>query len=83
MKFAKFTLGVHKKSCNFAVMSELGRYPYYIDMIKAMFKFWYRIEHLHPDSLLFNALQCSKNIEVAGNSWFNTVNQLSNLLKVT
>ena len=82
MKFAKFTLGVHKKSCNFAVMSELGRYPYYIDMIKAMFKFWYRIEHLHPDSLLFNALQCSKNIEVAGNSWFNTVNQLSNLLNL-
>ena len=58
MKFSKFTLGVHKKSSNFAVMSELGRYPYYIDIIKAMFKFWYRIEHLHSNTLLHNALQC-------------------------
>ena len=39
LKFAKFTLEVHKKSSNFAVMSELGRYPCYIDIIKAMFKF--------------------------------------------
>ena len=51
MKFVKFTSGVHKKSSNFAVMSELERYPYYIDIIKAMFKFWYRIEHLHSKTL--------------------------------
>ena len=80
IKFAKFTLGVHKKSSNFAVMSELGRYPYYIDIIKAMFKFWYRIEHLHSNTLLHNALQCSKDIEVSGNSWYNTIRQLSNFL---
>ena len=55
-------------------MSEFGRYPYYIDIINAMFKFWYRIEHRHPDSLLYNALECSKNIEVSINSWYNTIN---------
>ena len=82
LKFAKFTLGVHKKSSNFAVMSELGRYPYYIDIIKAMFKFWYCTEHLHPDSLLYNALECSKNIEVSSNSWYNIIKQLSNLLDI-
>ena len=81
-EFAKFTLGVHKKSSNFAVMSELRRYSYYIDIIKAMFKFWYRIEHLHPDSLLYNALECSKNIEISSNSWYNTIKQLSNLLEI-
>ena len=60
LKFAKFTLGVHQKSSNVAVMSKLGRYLYYIDIIKAMFKFWYRIEHLRPDSFLYNTLECSK-----------------------
>ena len=63
-------------------MSELGRFSYCIDIIKAMFKFWYRIEHLNPDSLLHNALECSKNIEVSSNSWYNTIKQLSNLLDI-
>ena len=56
-------------------LSELGRYPYYFDIIKAM-----PIEHLHPNTLLYNALQCSKNIGVSGNSWYDTLSQLSNFL---
>ena len=27
LKFSKFLLGVHKKSVNFAVLSEFGRFP--------------------------------------------------------
>ena len=38
LKFAKFVLGVHRKSSNFAVMSELGRFPYYIDIVKASYE---------------------------------------------
>jgi len=30
IKLSKFILGVHKKSSNFAVLEELGRYPLYI-----------------------------------------------------
>jgi hypothetical protein len=33
IKFSKFILGVHKKSSNFAVLGELGRYPLYIIII--------------------------------------------------
>ena len=34
-KCGKFILGVHRKSANFAVLSELGRYPFYLDIIKS------------------------------------------------
>ena len=40
-KFAKFVLGVHRKRSNFAVVSELGRFPYYIDIVKASLKYWH------------------------------------------
>ncbi|MEW8547928.1 MAG: hypothetical protein AB2693_30855, partial [Candidatus Thiodiazotropha sp.] len=56
IKFGKFILGVHRKSVNFAVMSELGRYPFYIDIIKSMLKYWYRLENLDQHSLLHDAL---------------------------
>ena len=36
VKFLKYILGVHKKSSNFAVLSEFGRYPLYINIVKAM-----------------------------------------------
>ena len=58
IKFSIFILGVHRKSANFAVMSELGRYPFYIDIIKDMLKYWYRLENLDQHSLLYDALEC-------------------------
>ena len=46
IKFSKFILGVNKKATNFAVLSELGRFPIHFDIIKAMVRFWYRLENL-------------------------------------
>ena len=82
IKFSKFILGVHRKSANFAVMSELGRYPFYIDIIKAMLKYWYRLENLDQHSLLYDALECSKTIEGGNNSWYNCIKKFSELLNV-
>jgi hypothetical protein len=33
LKISKFILGVNKKSCNFAILSELGRFPIYISLM--------------------------------------------------
>jgi hypothetical protein len=35
-KFCRFILGVHKKSTNFGVLSELGRFPIYYDIFQSM-----------------------------------------------
>ena len=35
-KFLKYILGVHTKTTNIAVLSELGRFPLYYNIIKAM-----------------------------------------------
>ena len=64
-------------------MSDLGRYPYYIDTIKAMLKLWYRVEHLECNSLLYNALVCPKEVGNTCCSWFSTVKQLSSLLHLS
>ena len=58
IKFAKFILGVNRKSTNFAVMSELGRFPFYLDNIKNVLKYWHRLENVDQNSLLFDALEC-------------------------
>ena len=50
-------------------MSELGRYPFYQDIVKAKFKYWYRLENLDQSSLLLDALECSKTIDECNNSW--------------
>ena len=83
LKFSKFILGVHRKSSNFAVMSESGRFPYYIDIIKASLKFWHILENLDQNSLLSDVLECSKSLAPTSNSWFNTIQQYSNILGVS
>jgi hypothetical protein len=45
-KFCKFILGVHKKTTNFAVLSELGRFSLYYVILKSIFHYWNRLEYL-------------------------------------
>jgi hypothetical protein len=49
-------LGIHRTSTNFAVLSELGRFPIHFDILKAMLSYWHRLKNLDPDcsSLLKN-----------------------------
>ena len=59
-KYYKYILGVHKRATNLAVIGDLGRTPYYIDMICGIIKFMKKIEAMDNDSLLFQTLQTSK-----------------------
>ena len=46
LKFYKFILGVHRKSSNFAVFSELGCFPIYFDIVKTTLCYQNRLENL-------------------------------------
>ena len=74
-KFCKYILGVHSKTTNIAVLSELGRFPLYFNIIKAMLKFFHRLENpgttfpLLKDSLAESkALHDSKKT-----SWYTSI----------
>jgi hypothetical protein len=38
-RLCKFLLVVHRKSTNFAVLSELGRFPLHFDIVKSIIKY--------------------------------------------
>ena len=61
IKFAKFILGVNYKNTNFVVMSELGRLPFYLDILKNVLQYWHRLENVDQNLLLFDELECSKD----------------------
>ena len=44
IKFCKYILGMNKKASNLLVRDDLGRNPFYIDVIITMLKYWL---HLH------------------------------------
>ena len=75
IKFSKFVLGVNKKATNFAVLSELGRFPIHFDIIKSMMRFWYRLENLgNAFPLLQDAYTESKKLhESKIPSWYGSV----------
>ena len=81
-KFCKFTLGVNKKSSNFAVYAEMGRRPFYLDIVKSMLLFWHRVENMPSDSLLYNALKCSKYVDTKSCSWYSSIKQLCSVLDI-
>ena len=81
-RFGKFILGVHRKSANFAAMSELGAYPFYIDIIKTILKYWYRHENLDQCSLLHDALECPKPTEGCNHSWYKSLKKISEILNI-
>ena len=83
LKFCKFILGVHKKSSNFAVMSELGRVPYYINIIKSMLLYWHRLENSVNNSLLYNAFTNSKALSTSRDSWFCCILEFLNILEIS
>ena len=57
MRFCKYVLGVNSKACNFAVISELGRFPLVISIITNCINFWLHTIQSNSDSLLQNAYQ--------------------------
>ena len=55
IKFCKRVLGVHQKSTNFAVLSELGRFPIHYQIIKQMLGCWHHLENLESSFPLLKA----------------------------
>ena len=45
LKFCKFTLDVNSKSSNIAVLSELGRFPIYFNIVLSMISYLHRLHH--------------------------------------
>ena len=43
IEFMKVVLGVHSKTCNLAVRSELGRLPLHIKIFSSVLKYWARL----------------------------------------
>ena len=54
-------LGVHAKATNFAVYSELGRYPLFVDRIVASMKYIHYIENETENKLLKSCYECIKD----------------------
>jgi hypothetical protein len=51
LKFCKFILGVNSKSSNVAVLSELGRFPIYFNIVLSMISYIHRLQHCSSNLL--------------------------------
>ena len=78
IKFCKYILGVNRKSTNFAVLSELGRFPLHYDIVKHVLGYWHRLENIGSSfPLLKAAYNCSKKLfETKKTSWYGSINIL-------
>ena len=75
---------MHKKSTNIAVIGELGRFPFHIDIICSIVKFFQRILTLDENHLLHQSLSESKLLSERGTkTWFKFVHQIFEKLKIT
>ena len=45
LRYCKFISGVNSKSSNIAVLSELGRYPIYFNIVLSMISYLHRLHH--------------------------------------
>ena len=60
MKFYKYILGVHKRATNLAVNGDLGRTPYFIDIICSILKYFRKNSMMDDNTLLTQTLETSK-----------------------
>ena len=81
--FCKYILGVHKKSSNFAITSELARYLIQVNILLSSLSYWHRLETTSSE-LLMDALACSKTLHNEGfNTWFSSISNVCKLLNVS
>ena len=71
ISFCKWLLGIHKYSSNLGVLGELGRYPFIIDIIKMLVKYWIKLRTKRSyKSLLHDCLCEAELIDASGGqSW--------------
>jgi hypothetical protein len=80
LKFCKFILGVNSKSSNMTVLSELGRFPIYFNIVLSMISYIHRL-HYCSSNLLKEAFQCNKNLHENNiQTWYSSVSFLLDTL---
>ena len=57
-RFYQYILGVHSKTSNFAVYSELGHVPLSTNIISSSISFWLQTTTSKSDSLIFKVYRC-------------------------
>ena len=64
LSMCKQVLGINKRGNNVSTLSELGRYPLYIDIETQIFKYFQRFIHIEKDRFSYKAFQeqCSLDI---------------------
>ena len=76
LTFCKFILGVNIKSSNIAVLSELGRFPIYFNIVLSMISYLHRLHH-YSSNLLEEAFQCNTNVHENNiQTWYSSVSFL-------
>lgn len=82
IKFSKFILGVSKQSTNIAVLSELGRYPLYCDIILQMLMYWHRLENSSSELLKSAYNEYKSNPKLKDNTWYANIIFLAEKLDI-
>jgi hypothetical protein len=76
-KFCKYTLGVHKKSSNFASKCELGRLPSLAYITQQTLKFYKRIQENTTNKLLLDVFRCDEILMASGSkSWLDSIKHM-------
>ena len=65
MKFMKIALGVNSKAPNFAVRSQLGRFPLDIKIYTAVLKYWNRLNDLIDNPIIADARIVNEDIHLS------------------
>ena len=79
----KIVLGVNSKATNFAVRSDLGRFPLHIRIFTAMLKYWNRLKDFIDNSIIVDARIVNKDIGVSKDYTFSWLSSIEMLLKLT
>ena len=74
-KFLKFILGVNKSTTTLAILGESGVFPFFLQGLISLLKFWHRISNMNTSSLASIALQDQMN-GTKHSEWLQTVHFL-------
>ena len=79
----KIALGINSKATNFAVMSELGRFPLHIKIYTAMLKYWNRLNNFINNPIINDARIVNEDIHLSKDCTFSWISSIEMLMKVT
>ena len=83
LSFIRQILGVQKKPCNIAILSETGKYPIAIKVFNAIIKYWLRL-HSSEKGLILEAKALNEDLYMKkGQNWNRMVDHLLTLTGVS